>query len=56
MTHSPEEKITLLEQFDSALERWFNGKVDQGDRKALRKSLNPNNDQQGRVPEQIFFE
>ena len=41
MTQSPEEKITLLEQFDSALERWFNGKVDQeGGKEALRKSLN----------------
>ena len=40
MTLSPEEKITLLEQFDSGMERWFNGKVDQGGREALRKSLN----------------
>jgi len=40
MTQSPEEKITLLEQFDSALERWFNGKAGEGDRDALRKSLN----------------
>lgn len=40
MTQSPEEKITLLEQFDSGMERWFNGKVEQGDREALRKSLN----------------
>lgn len=40
MTQSLEEKITLLEQFDSALERWFNGKVDQGGKETLRKSLN----------------
>jgi len=40
MTQSLEEKITLLEQFDSALERWFNGKVDQDGKETFRKSLN----------------
>lgn len=35
-----EEKIILLEQFDSALERWFNGKVDHDGKDSLRKSLN----------------
>ncbi len=30
----------MLEQFDSTLERWFNGEVDQGGRESLRKSLN----------------
>ena len=40
MNQSPEEKITLLEQFDSDLEGWFNGKAVQGGREVLRKSLN----------------
>lgn len=40
MTQSPEEKIALLEKFDSDLERWFNGDVGQGGEHSLRKSLN----------------
>lgn len=40
MTQSPEEKIALLEKFDSDLERWFKGDVGQSDKPSLRKSLN----------------
>jgi len=40
MNPSLPEKLALLEQFDSGIQRWFDGTVDQGDKEALRKSLN----------------
>ena len=40
LSSEQKEKINFLEEFDSDLETWFSGQLDQGDKESLRKSLN----------------
>jgi len=40
LSSEPKGIINLLEKFDTDLEIWFSGQLDQGDKQSLRKSLN----------------